>query len=147
MIKMYSNQLLCPNGAPSKCVPVLVAFVVTIELLLNYARAADTVALAPKAILENSETAEVHTEQALGKLEYGVHYVFTPDIKEGVINVELHLSKAELVKSISFRHDKQRHSNFSGDGKLKRFKSSIRWEPGTGGDDAAVLRYQAMVSH
>ncbi|MFK8020243.1 MAG: hypothetical protein AB8B86_10770 [Pseudomonadales bacterium] len=147
MTRNYFNQLPFVTTLLSRVRPALLTFAIVANgLFCHLVKAEDVTGVAPRATLESSHTTETLAEEALGKLEYGVHYVFTPNIKEGVIDVELQLSKPELVKSISFRHDKQRHKNFSGDGKLKRFKSSIRWEPGTG-DDAAVLRYQAKVSH
>lgn len=76
----------------------------------------------------NSMRAAV-TNERLSDDQYGVHYVFEPLVDDGMVKVTIELRNAELIKSISFRHDKQRHLDFVADGKLKHYKSSIRWEP------------------
>ncbi len=71
------------------------------------------------------------TEERLSSKQYGVHYVLEPLIDQGMVKVSIEIRNADLIKSISFRHDKQRHLDFEADGELKHYKSSIRWEPGS----------------
>lgn len=67
--------------------------------------------------------------ERLSNKQYGVHYVFEPLIDEGMVKVSIEIRNADLIKSISFRHDKERHLDFVADGELKHYKSSVRWEP------------------
>ncbi|MFK7731241.1 MAG: hypothetical protein AB8B48_06430 [Pseudomonadales bacterium] len=67
--------------------------------------------------------------ERLSNNQYGVHYVFEPLVDDGMVKVSIEFRNADLIKSISFRHDKQRHLDFVADGKLKHYKSSVRWEP------------------
>lgn len=82
----------------------------------------------------------------LASNEYQLDYLFRPQPDSDRFDVEIHLRNTELIKSISFRHNKQRHSDFSTEhGKLKRYKSSIRWEPGE--HPVAILKYRAKLNH
>ncbi len=82
------------------------------------------------------------TNDRLDDRQYGVHYVFEPLIAEGMIRVSIELRNAKLIKSISFRHDKQRHLDFVADGELKHYKSSVRWEPDS---PVATISFKSVV--
>lgn len=109
-----------------------------------------TTGLAPKAQLERATDAQIVAAKAplLNEGEYGVHYLFSPRPEDDLVQVEIQLRNSKLLKSISFRHDKERHLNFRGDGKVKRYKSSVRWEPAQGDEhDIVSLYFEAKVSN
>ncbi len=76
--------------------------------------------------------------------QYPLQYTFTPRPDQGVIAVRVRIENSELLKSISFRYHKDRHQNFSADGLVKRYKSTVRWEPAQPSD---TLTFTAKVNH
>ncbi|MEM8500142.1 MAG: hypothetical protein AAF542_19140 [Pseudomonadota bacterium] len=99
--------------------PLQLLVVTTLFILSSCVIAADGTAAARAAV----------TGERLTDKQYGVHYVFEPLIDEGMVQVSIEIRNADLVKSISFRHDKLRHLDFVADSSLKHYKSSKRWEP------------------
>lgn len=83
-------------------------------------------------------------EQKLKRNEYGLHFVFRPNPEERMVHVEVHLNHDRHLSSVSFRHDSERQLNFRANGKIKRYKSSIKWTPKRSKD---VLRYDVKVRH
>lgn len=80
---------------------------------------------------------------ALKDNEYKLHYVFTIVPEKKAIDVEIHIEGAELIRSISFKRHRGRHSDFQSESPLKTYKSTIRWEPD---GDKAVLKYRSRVT-
>lgn len=83
-------------------------------------------------------------DQKLKSKEYGLHFVFRPNPEKRLVHVEVHLNHNRHLSSVSFRHDPKRHLNFRANGKVKRYKSTVKWTPKRTKD---VLRYDVKVRH
>jgi hypothetical protein len=109
--------------------------------------AAMALALAVPAAAAGTDSDAVSAPEALVASErhYGLDYraEFLP--AEGRVQMSVKVRQAEdLVRSVAFRFDPERYSDFAADGELEVSGERVRWQPPAGG---GALRYSVRLDH